>query len=159
MIDKTQAQYDALSSAQKNNGAMYFVTNDNEDLDDTFFYLAQMSQSEYDGLSQAEKTNGTTYFIEDDEPGIDEEFMYMKSITESDYNGLTSAERVDSGTIFLVSIDNTVEIIDIIDFLTFKGEILSSALPASGTAVGEYYFLKDILEGRYWNGTTWKRVL
>ena len=55
----TQAEYDALSQAEKQNGQLYFITDA-----DSIPYM-ELTQTQYDALTYAEKHNGTLYFITD----------------------------------------------------------------------------------------------
>lgn len=84
-------------------------------------YLVELTQAQYDALSTAQKNNGKVYFI-----------------TDADSQVLSAP--------------------DIINTMIYKGEIISSNLPASGSSTGDYYYLTDKLEGRYWNGSQWKVV-
>ena len=56
----TQAEYNALSPEEKNNGTLYFVN----DVD----FIRVLTQAEYDALTQAEKLNGMIYVISDGSP-------------------------------------------------------------------------------------------
>lgn len=57
----TPSQYEALPSSEKNNGMMYFIT-DNSTGASGVTYIP-ISQIDYDNLSNAEKNNGIPYFI------------------------------------------------------------------------------------------------
>ena len=56
----TQAEYNALSPEEKNNGTLYFVN----DVD----FIRVLTQAEYDALTTAEKLNGMIYVISDGSP-------------------------------------------------------------------------------------------
>lgn len=55
----TQAEYDALTEAQKKNGELYFIT------DNDVISYRELTQAQYNALSYAEKHNSTLYFITD----------------------------------------------------------------------------------------------
>jgi hypothetical protein len=57
----SEAHYEALSTAEKNNGTIYFVSDDIAELDGkTYIYI---SKTEYNNLTTAEKNNGIPYFV------------------------------------------------------------------------------------------------
>jgi hypothetical protein len=57
----SEADYEALSTAEKNNGTIYFVSDDIAELEGkTYIYI---SQTEYDNLTTTEKNNGIPYFV------------------------------------------------------------------------------------------------
>lgn len=57
----TQQEYDALSTAEKNNGTVYFISANSTGV--SGLKIITISQSDYDNLSPAEKNNGIPYFI------------------------------------------------------------------------------------------------
>lgn len=57
----TPQQYEALSSAEKNNGTVYFVSENSTGV--SGLKIITLSQSDYDNLSPAEKNNGVPYFV------------------------------------------------------------------------------------------------
>ena len=59
-VDLTQAEYDQLSDAEKNNGMLYFITDA-----DSVYAPVELTQAQYDQLTSDEKHNGTIYFITD----------------------------------------------------------------------------------------------
>lgn len=61
-ITLTQAEYDALSKEEKNNGTVYYVTDGAPQLN-----KMTMTQAEYDELPLSVKKNGAVYFITDEE--------------------------------------------------------------------------------------------
>ena len=57
----TQLEYDALTTAEKNNGTIYFVSENATGVEGkTYIYI---SKSDYDSLSTAEKNNNIPYFV------------------------------------------------------------------------------------------------
>ena len=59
-VDLTQAEYDQLSDAEKNNGMLYFITDA-----DSVYAPVELTQAQYDQLTDDEKYNGSIYFITD----------------------------------------------------------------------------------------------
>ena len=57
----TEAEYNALSSAEKNNGVLYFVSDNSTGA--TGLSIITISQEDYDSLSSAEKNNNIPYFV------------------------------------------------------------------------------------------------
>ena len=57
----SESDYENLSSAEKNNGTIYFVSDDLAELEGkTYIYI---SQTEYNNLTTAEKNNNIPYFV------------------------------------------------------------------------------------------------
>ena len=160
LVEVTQAQYDALPAAQKNNGTVYFIT----DAADNFLVsitdvMLTVTQAQYDALSESEKNNGKIYFIED----ADADDVYASvagvEISQATYDALSSAEKNNNVLYLITDSDSGVLTIpEIIDTMTHKGETTLANLPSAGSATGDYYYLTDKLEGRYWTGSQWKVV-
>ena len=65
-IELTQAQYDALTSAEKNNGNVYYITDGTPSGGGGGgIPHVELTQAEYDALTPAQKENGDVYFITD----------------------------------------------------------------------------------------------
>lgn len=57
----TPTQYEALTTGQKNNGTVYFVSENSTG--ESGLKIINISQADYDNLSQTEKNNGIPYFV------------------------------------------------------------------------------------------------
>ena len=95
-VELTQAEYDALTSEEKNNGAIYQIS------DKGYFYykekkfhqVKELTMAEYNQLTPTEQNNGVEYFITD-APEI------VTEITLADYEELTLEEQMN-GTIYQI---------------------------------------------------------
>lgn len=95
-VELTQTEYDALTSEEKNNGAIYQIS------DKGYFYykekkfhqVKELTMAEYNQLTPAEQNNGVEYFITD-APEI------VTEITLADYEELTLEEQMN-GTIYQI---------------------------------------------------------
>ena len=69
VIQKTQAEYDLLTSAEKNNGSIYKITDKAKIycLDEAYHAIKEITSINYAQLTNAEKNNGTLYVITDKE--------------------------------------------------------------------------------------------
>ena len=59
----TPTAYEALSSAEKNNGTLYLVSENADGSMGFFVQYRNMTESDYNALSTSEKNNGTLYLI------------------------------------------------------------------------------------------------
>lgn len=57
----TQQEYDALSTAEKNNGTIYFISENSTGV--SGYKIITISQNDYNNLTPAEKNNGVPYFV------------------------------------------------------------------------------------------------
>lgn len=57
----TPTQYENLSQAEKNNGVIYFVSENSTGAEG--LTILRVSQTEYDNLTPAQKNNGIPYFV------------------------------------------------------------------------------------------------
>jgi hypothetical protein len=95
-VELTQAEYDALTSEEKNNGSIYQIS------DKGYFYykekkfhqVEELTMAEYNQLTPEEQNNGVEYFITD-APEI------VTEITLADYEELTLEEQMN-GTIYQI---------------------------------------------------------
>lgn len=67
VVQKTQAEYDALTSTEKLNGTIYKITDKAKIycLDEEYHAIKELTQAQYDALSSTVKNNGTQYIITD----------------------------------------------------------------------------------------------
>lgn len=93
----SQADYDALSDEEKNNGSVYLIYDAEDNPVESF--LCTITQVEYDALSEEEKNNGTLYFIVDSE---NDNPMFMATMTQDRYNLLTEEEK-NNNTLYLIT--------------------------------------------------------
>ena len=59
----TPTAYEALSSAEKNNGTLYLVSENADGSMGFFVQYRNMTESDYNALSTSEKNNGTMYLL------------------------------------------------------------------------------------------------
>ena len=121
----TQAEYDALSDEEKNNGTVYFITDatspggtanyeelenkpsinnvileGNKSIEDLKI-AKELTQAEYDALSDEEKNNGTVYFITDAEGNSSDGATHIE-LTQAEYDAL-SEEKKNNGTVYFIT--------------------------------------------------------
>lgn len=83
-----------------------------------------------------------------------------KEVTQQEYDALPESKNTDGKIYFIKDPGpDVIHMPDIINNLNHKGGVTLDNLPTSGTAVGDFYFILDKLEGRYWDGTVWKTVI
>ena len=104
MQELTLAQYNALTTAEKNNGTVYFIT-DADGSTQNYAPIAgvEISQADYDRLTPAQKNDGTLYLITDENPS-DQLYAPVAGveITLEEYEELTSEEK-NNGTMYLIT--------------------------------------------------------
>ena len=87
VIQLSQAEYDALSTAEKNDPTKIYCVPGNG----SFFKVIDITQAEYDELSTAEKQNPQNlYLIEDETEYLTQGATYVKVGFSSDYSGWIS---------------------------------------------------------------------
>lgn len=164
IVEVTQEEYDALTDEERMSGKIFFVTNAPESDSDNLTTLrcVEITEEAYTALPDDVKYNGTLYFIsnaDDVESGNGSGILFGVEMTQAAYDLLPEEKRMD-GTLYFISdaSDTYLHAPDIVDTMNPKGDIVSTNLPESGT-LGDFYYLTDKYEGRYYNGTEWKRVV
>lgn len=160
-MEISKADYDELTTEEQNNGILYLIT-DGDPSAQLYAPVAgrEVTQDEYDSLTETQKNDGTMYLITDNEPGEDNYAPIAGiEISKEDYDELTTEEQ-NNGTLYLVieSGDDYLTMPQIASSMTMKGEIVSTNLPAAGSE-GDFYYLTDELEGRYYTNGEWKNVI
>lgn len=159
MVMCTQAEYDALPESKNTDGKIYFITDGSGSIGGSGGNAVNvdLTQAEYDNLTEAEKLSGKTFFIKDGLGGVND---IIVGCTQEEYDAIPASVKQTDGKLYMIS-DSTSDIIhipDIIDTMKHRGEIYFYQLPVSGMSVGDFYYVLDKLEGRYWDGTGWKTV-
>lgn len=120
-------------------------------------FAKEITQEEYDALSEEEQNNGTIYFITDGSSGALGGTITVE-ISQAGYDALSDEEKLN-GKMYLIKDTETVVLHapDIISDMTPMGETTLENLPETGET-GDYWYLTDVLEGRYYDGSSWKIV-
>lgn len=80
-------------------------------------------------------------------------------VTFSEYANLSSTAK-NNGQLYLVTTDDPsiVDLSTILSVMVNRGEVTIANLPVA-PSTHDFYFVTDIGEGRYYDGSAWKRVL
>lgn len=145
VVQKTMAEYEALPTADKNNGSIYKITDKAKIycLDEEYHAVKELTTAEYEALTSAEKNNGTIYILTDAETTGED--IPVNTLTPN--TSINSAINVcfgRTGSDIAVSTGATETIAEAIDAITVRTKdirITNLALTAWG---GHYYGDVDI---------------
>lgn len=117
----------------------------------------ELTSAEYNALTDAQKNNNQTYYIKDLNSDINQPITEISQVA---YDALSAANK-NNGTIYVIT-DKDLNVIHAPQmfasgYFTPKGEIALASLPSSATR-GDYYYITDKYEGRYYNGSVWQIV-
>lgn len=106
-VELTQAEYDALTQEEKNNGSIYKITDKAKIycLDEEYHAVLEITSADYALLTSDEKNNGTLYILTDEETTADD-IPYSAGVSVADkLDSLTAS--VNTVNSYTASYDST----------------------------------------------------
>ena len=147
----TSAQYNALTTEERNNGTLYFITDAGNENEVTSLRHVELTRSEYNALTPEEQMNGTLYLVKNSAPVVCERLFYLRCYN-NDYNEIPQASSWNKGDNFdnYVSYDSSTRKFTVLQdftglivawvytYQTYESSRSDGAFYINGKQIGQY---------------------